>query len=116
MARASTVPVAEDTATPEISPAVMALAHAIRRDIIVALARGTTSPTEIAAVLERPLGVVAYHVRMLVSYGVLEVERTEPRRGALQHFYRFTRNAYPDLCAARELFGAATARVLEAGF
>jgi hypothetical protein len=38
------------------------------------------------------LGVVSYHVRMLrdYDYDCVELVRTEPRRGALQHFYRAT--------------------------
>jgi len=40
--------------------------------------------------LGAPLGVVSYHVRMLRDYDCVELVRTEPRRGALQHFYRAT--------------------------
>ena len=40
--------------------------------------------------LGAPLGVVSYHVRMLRDYECVELVRTEPRRGALQHFYRAT--------------------------
>ena len=40
--------------------------------------------------LDAPLGVVSYHVRMLRDYDCVELVRTEPRRGALQHFYRAT--------------------------
>ena len=36
------------------------------------------------------MGVVSYHVRMLRDYDCVELVRTEPRRGALQHFYRAT--------------------------
>ena len=45
--------------------------------------------------LGAPLGVVSYHVRMLRDYDCVELVRTEPRRGALQHFYRAT--ARPNL-------------------
>jgi len=45
--------------------------------------------------LDAPLGVVSYHVRMLRDYDCVELVRTEPRRGALQHFYRAT--ARPNL-------------------
>lgn len=34
------------------------------------------------------LGTVSYHVRALLDAGVLELARTEQRRGALAHFYR----------------------------
>src|SRR4051794_9418244 len=47
------------------------------------------------AELDAPLGVVSYHVRMLHDYDCVELVRTEPRRGALQHFYRAT--ARPNL-------------------
>jgi DNA-binding transcriptional ArsR family regulator len=46
------------------------------------------SPSELAELVDAPLGVVSYHVRMLRDRGLVELARTEPRRGALQHFYR----------------------------
>ena len=51
------------------------------------------SPAELAFELEAPLGVVAYHVRRLREFGCVELVRTEPRRGALQHFYKATARA-----------------------
>ena len=39
--------------------------------------------------------MVSYHVRMLRDYDCVELVRTEPRRGALQHFYKAT--ARPNL-------------------
>ena len=35
-----------------------------------------------------PLGRVSYHIRLLSDLGAIELVRTEPRRGALEHFYR----------------------------
>lgn len=96
---------------PEITPAVMALAHPIRRVIIDYVSRGVTSPGEIAAACGETLGVVSYHTRMLRDYGILEVTRTEPRRGALQHFYGFTENAETDLAAALKMSAAALGSV-----
>jgi DNA-binding transcriptional ArsR family regulator len=55
--------------------------------ILRELRRGEKSPGEMATALGHPLGVVSYHVRMLRDYGAVELTRTEPRRGALQHFY-----------------------------
>ena len=46
------------------------------------------SPSEIADALAEPLGNVSYHVRILRELDCLELVRTEPRRGALEHFYR----------------------------
>lgn len=46
------------------------------------------SPSELADELHEPLGNVSYHVRFLVEGGVLELAKTEPRRGAVEHYYR----------------------------
>jgi DNA-binding transcriptional ArsR family regulator len=51
---------------------------------------GEASPSEIADALGEPLGNVSYHVRVLRELDCLELSRTEPRRGALEHFYRAT--------------------------
>jgi DNA-binding MarR family transcriptional regulator len=48
------------------------------------------SPREIADVLGEPIGRVSHHVRWLVARDFLELVRTEPRRGAVEHFYRAT--------------------------
>jgi DNA-binding transcriptional ArsR family regulator len=46
------------------------------------------SPAELAAEFGEPLGNVSYHVRALVAEGLLAKAGTQPRRGAIQHFYR----------------------------
>lgn len=51
-------------------------------------ARGEMSPNEVATELEERLGTVSYHMRILRDAGWIELVRTEPRRGALEHFYR----------------------------
>jgi DNA-binding transcriptional ArsR family regulator len=65
-----------------------ALAHPLRARILQRLGERVSSPGELAVELEAPLGVISYHVRMLREYECVELVRTEPRRGALQHFYR----------------------------
>src|SRR3954447_12874693 len=67
-----------------------ALAHPLRGRILQRLGERVASPADLAAELGAPLGVVSYHVRMLCDYDCVELVRTEPRRGALQHFYRAT--------------------------
>lgn len=52
------------------------------------------SPTEFAAELELPLGNVSYHVNELEKYGCVELVRTQPNRGALEHFYRGVTQQY----------------------
>jgi DNA-binding transcriptional ArsR family regulator len=72
-----------------------ALAHPLRARILQRLGERVASPGDLAAELGAPLGVVSYHVRMLRDYECVELVRTEPRRGALQHFYKAT--ARPNL-------------------
>jgi DNA-binding transcriptional ArsR family regulator len=67
-----------------------ALAHPLRARILERLGEREASPGELADALGEPLGVVSYHVRMLREYHCVELVRTVPRRGALQHFYRAT--------------------------
>jgi DNA-binding transcriptional ArsR family regulator len=66
-----------------------ALSHRLRLRILERLdEHGVSSPTELADALGERLGNVSYHVRILRELDCLELVRTEPRRGALQHFYR----------------------------
>src|SRR4051794_32177294 len=74
-----------------------ALAHPLPARILQRLGERVASPGELAVELGASLGVVSYHVRMLRDYDCVELVRTEPRRGALQHFYRAT--ARPHLAA-----------------
>src|SRR4051812_41474665 len=83
-----------------------ALSHPLRARILQRLGERVASPGELAAELGAPLGVVSYHVRMLRDYECVELVRTEPRRGALQHFYR---------ARARPSLGADQWRGLPAG-
>jgi hypothetical protein len=48
----------------------------------------TASPNQLARELGLPLGRVSYHIRLLHDLGAIELVGTEPRRGALEHFYR----------------------------
>src|SRR3954462_14745225 len=72
-----------------------ALAHPLRARILQRLGERVASPGDLAVELNAPLGVVSYHVRMLRDYDCVELVRTEPRRGALQHFSKAT--ARPNL-------------------
>src|SRR5690349_13775343 len=65
-----------------------ALAHPLRARILQRLGERVSSPGDLADELGEPLGVVSYHVRMLRDYDCIELVRTEPVRGALQHFYK----------------------------
>lgn len=90
-----------------------ALAHPLRQRILEVLNERVSSPREVAEELGEKLGDVGYHFRMLREYGVIELVRTEQRRGAVKHFYRATSRAMLDdaqwerlpLSARRRLFG-----------
>jgi len=73
------------------------LSHRLRRQILERLSdHGVASPNALADALDEPLGNVSYHVRILRELGCVELVRTEPRRGALEHFYRATLSPWID--------------------
>jgi DNA-binding transcriptional ArsR family regulator len=76
------------TASAVDSRLAKALAHPLRVQLLAALNEGVASPNELAKRLEEPLTNVSYHVRMLHDLGCIELVETEPRRGALEHYYR----------------------------
>ncbi|HWT94487.1 MAG TPA: helix-turn-helix domain-containing protein [Solirubrobacteraceae bacterium] len=65
-----------------------ALGHPLRMRVLMRLNQSVRSPVQLAAELEEPLNTVAYHVRVLLDLGFLELVSTAPRRGATEHFYR----------------------------
>jgi DNA-binding transcriptional ArsR family regulator len=64
------------------------MAHPVRIQILNILGEQVASPNQIAEISGEPLGTVAYHVRVLLKGGFIELAGTEPRRGATEHFYR----------------------------
>jgi DNA-binding transcriptional ArsR family regulator len=76
---------------------VKALGHPLRLRILeLILDRGEDSPVRLARRIGQPLPTVSRHVRMLRDLGFVELTRTEPRRGAVEHFYRGVRLAFID--------------------
>ncbi len=71
-----------------------ALAHPLRIRILSSLHKGISSPNQLAQELGEPLGNVSYHVKTLLEYDCVELVKTEPRRGAVEHFYRATDRAF----------------------
>ena len=69
--------------------AASALAHPVRFAVVMELARTDepTSPLRLARALEHPLGNVSHHVRKLHGMGAVRLVATQPRRGAVEHFY-----------------------------
>lgn len=73
---------------------VKALAHELRVEILGILNERTASPNELAKELNEGLSQVSYHVKVLRDYKCIELVKTEPRRGAVEHYYRATSRAF----------------------
>src|SRR3954451_23585751 len=71
-----------------------AISHPLRHRLLSLLDGRTASPNELARELGLPLGRVSYHIRLLHDLGAIELVATEPRRGALEHFYRAVTSAW----------------------
>src|SRR5262245_53785641 len=77
------------SSAPAIEPTLAkALSHPLRMQILTILGQRVASPVELATELDVPLNNLSYHVRTLLDLGCIELVRTEPRRGTLEHFYR----------------------------
>lgn len=111
---------------------VRALSHPLRVRIMGVLEQRTASPKELAEALGVKLENLAYHVRTLRDFGLIELERSEQVRGAIAHHYkararpRVTARAWeqlPDI-SKRAMIGAALEQIgglvsnaaLEGGF
>lgn len=73
---------------------VKSLAHELRAEILAILNERMASPNELAKELDEGLSQVSYHVKVLKDYGVIRLVKTEPRRGAVEHYYRATSKAF----------------------
>jgi DNA-binding transcriptional ArsR family regulator len=67
---------------------VKALAHPLRVRLLTLLNQKIASPRELSDELGEPIGNVSYHTRFLADLKMVELVRTEPRRGAVEHYYR----------------------------
>jgi hypothetical protein len=69
---------------------VKALAHVLRQHILLAAVAGEVSPSGLSKAFDEGLSQVSYHVKFLRDdcEGMIEETRTEPRRGAVEHYYR----------------------------
>lgn len=71
---------------------VKALDHILRQHILLAMVQREISPSELAKALNEGLSQVSYHVKVLRDEcdGMIVETRAEPRRGAIEHYYRAT--------------------------
>ncbi len=75
---------------------VKALAHPLRVEILTILNERMASPNELSKELDEGLSQVSYHVKVLKDYQCIELVKTEPRRGAVEHYYRATARSFLD--------------------
>jgi len=73
---------------------VKALAHPLRVEILAILNERMAGPNELSKELEEGLSKVSYHVKVLKDFECIEMVKTEPRRGAVEHYYRATARAF----------------------
>jgi len=79
------------------SKMLKALGHPLRLRLLEAIIeQGEASPVGLARQLDQALATVSRQVRILRDLGFVELTRTEPRRGAVEHFYRAVRIAFID--------------------
>lgn len=59
----------------------------MRIEILQKLHKGVASSTELSRELGAQPKVVAYHVKVLVQYGCLELVHSAPREGAVESYF-----------------------------
>jgi DNA-binding transcriptional ArsR family regulator len=107
-----------ETASREVATCIAkALSHSLRVQLLTILNDRTASPNELAKELGEGLSQVSYHVKVLKDFKMVEMVKTEPRRGAIEHFYRATSKVYvPSWVAAlwpKSVRGRLSASILE---
>ena len=84
-----------ETASREVATCIAkALSHSLRVQLLTILNDRMASPKELAKELDEGLSQVSYHVKVLLDFGMIELVKTEPRRGAVEHYYRATSKVY----------------------
>jgi DNA-binding transcriptional ArsR family regulator len=74
-----------------------ALGHPLRLQILDTIVNtDEVSPVDLSRELDVPVATVSRHIRILRDLGYLELTRTVPRRGAVQHYYRAVRVPFID--------------------
>lgn len=68
------------------------LQHPLRRQLLRLFVKEERdlSPKELTIPTNTDLDKVGYHVRVLAEKGAVKLVETQPRRGAVEHFYKAT--------------------------
>jgi DNA-binding transcriptional ArsR family regulator len=64
------------------------ISHPLRVKVLGILNRRVASPNELSKELGENLSLVSHHVKVLREEGCIELVKQEPRRGAVEHYYR----------------------------
>jgi DNA-binding transcriptional ArsR family regulator len=67
---------------------IKAMAHPLRVRILAYMNDRPWSPNELSNELAEGLSQVSYHVKVLKDFELIEMTKTEPRRGAVEHYYK----------------------------
>ena len=73
---------------------IKAMGHNLRVRILAYMNDRPWSPRELADELDEGLSQVSYHVKVLHDFALIELVRTEPRRGAVAHYYSAVHRAF----------------------
>lgn len=65
-----------------------ALSNRLRAQILAILVERVASPKEMAEETGESVGIISYHVRVLLEFQLIELDCKERRRAAAAHFYR----------------------------
>jgi DNA-binding transcriptional ArsR family regulator len=80
-----------EAVSPSVDPQLIkALAHPMRIRLLTVLNDRMASPNELSKELEEGLSQVSYHIKVLRDFECIEMVKTEPRRGAVEHYYKAT--------------------------
>jgi DNA-binding transcriptional ArsR family regulator len=79
------------------------MSHPLRYQLLTHLNDREWSPNELSNQLAEGVSQVSYHIKVLLEYGLIELTRTEPVRGAVEHFYKATTRTVIGLEMAREI-------------
>ncbi len=73
----------------ELDPRIVkALSHPLRVQILDILSERVASPNQMAKMLNETVQAVSYHTNVLARAECIEEVRQEPKRGAVEHFFR----------------------------
>lgn len=73
---------------------IKALANPLRVKILALMNDREWSPNELSEEFVDGLSQISYHVKVLRDFELIEMTRTEPRRGAVEHYYRAVQRVF----------------------